>query len=339
MPLLTLVSQMLPWDWDIDTQVSLPSLKYLGQHFNGSIYDYSSAESNPDQVPVVERQYLLDVNPAIVERDRGNGDNVIDARWIDMRNGLYIDITGLAETEPKFQPGIWSCKNYHHYHTTDLYPMRETLYEGMVAKIPYAYDRILTTEYQEKALVVTEYEGYDLPLFGSTQLLLMSFLCSHKWQPEIKEWVKKTPAEIKQERLDRQAARRKKQEEKAARIKAAEDRKKAEENRKKAEEEEEAKTKEETIVTSAAEVQNATLPDDQIKEPPKEPIKLKRDSQPEQEPEPYWEDPDFGLGPELEDESSGLAHLRRPRQPIDMLANFPNMKPHYLHARHASSER
>lgn len=152
--------RMLPWDWDIDTQVSGPSLSYLGQHFNGSIYDYSSAESDPDTAPVIERQYLLDVNPAIIERDRGNGNNVIDARWIDIRNGLYIDVTGLSETEPVGQPGVWSCKNYHHYKTTDLYPMRESMYEGVVAKVPYAYDRILAEEYQEKALVVTEYEGY-----------------------------------------------------------------------------------------------------------------------------------------------------------------------------------
>ena len=160
---LTITLQMLPWDWDIDTQVSGPSLMYLGKHFNGSIYDYSSADSDPDLTPVVERQYLLDVNPAIVERDRGNGNNVIDARWIDIRNGLYIDVTGLSETEPQIAPGVWSCKNLHHYKTTDLYPMRESMYEGVVAKVPYAYDRILAEEYQEKALVVTEYEGYAFP--------------------------------------------------------------------------------------------------------------------------------------------------------------------------------
>ena len=151
---------MLPWDWDIDTQVSGPTLMFLGQHFNGSIYEYNSADSDPDLQPVVERQYLLDVNPAIIERDRGNGDNVIDARWIDLRNGLYIDVTGLSETEPLDYPGVWSCKNYHHYRTTDLYPMRETVFEGVITKVPYAYDRILAEEYQEKALVVTDYEGY-----------------------------------------------------------------------------------------------------------------------------------------------------------------------------------
>lgn len=146
--------QMLPWDWDIDTQVSEATLLYMGKHHNMTMYDYVAADD-----PNVKRSYLLDVNPAIEERERGNGNNVIDARWIDTTTGLYIDITGLSETHPEDQPGIWSCKNYHRYHTTDLYPMRETVFEGVTAKVPYAYDRLLTEEYTDTALIVTEYEG------------------------------------------------------------------------------------------------------------------------------------------------------------------------------------
>ncbi len=147
--------QILPWDWDIDTQVSDATLRYMGAHHNMTAYDYVAADD-----PTYQRTYLLDVSRAIDERDRGNGNNVIDARFIDTTTGLYIDITGLSETHPEDQPGIWSCKNYHRYHTTDLYPMRETVFEGVAAKVPYAYARLLTQEYTEKALVVTEYEGY-----------------------------------------------------------------------------------------------------------------------------------------------------------------------------------
>ena len=85
--------------------------------------------------------------------------NIIDARWIDEVTGLFIDITGLAERQPNEAPGIWSDKNFHEYPVKDLYPMRETMFEGVVTKIPYAYDRMLTEEYGEKALVLTEYEG------------------------------------------------------------------------------------------------------------------------------------------------------------------------------------
>ena len=144
--------QMLPWDWDIDTQVAGETLEYLAKNFNHTIIPYSLMGAS-------SREYLLDVNPMQWERDRGDGMNVIDARWIDTRNGLFIDITGLSETQPEAAPGIWSCKNYHHYRTKDLYPMRESTFEGMPAKIPYAYDKILLEEYHQKALVLTEYEG------------------------------------------------------------------------------------------------------------------------------------------------------------------------------------
>ncbi|KAL8817084.1 MAG: hypothetical protein Q9223_004011 [Gallowayella weberi] len=168
----------LPWDWDIDTQVSEPTLKYLSQHYNHTIYNYIS-HHNPD----VKRTYLLDINPASVERERGNGENIIDARWIDTRNGLFIDITGLSETHPDDLPGVWACKNNHRYNTTDLYPMRETMFENVVAKVPYAYDHILTEEYEAKALVLTEWED-------------------HRWNPILKEWLPKPEEELAQEQKE-----------------------------------------------------------------------------------------------------------------------------------------
>ena len=146
-------TQRLPWDFDLDTQVANATLQHLGKVFNQTKYSYVSYDGT------VQREYLLDVNPWIWERERGDGANIIDARWIDTRNGLFIDITGLAETHPDERPGEWVCKNYHRYQTSDLYPMRETVFEGVLAKVPYNYDKILVTEYQEKALTVTEFNG------------------------------------------------------------------------------------------------------------------------------------------------------------------------------------
>ena len=144
---------MLPWDWDVDVQVSGATLMYMADHFNRTTFDYEDAEDG------FERTYLLDVNPHARQRDRGDGANIIDARWIDMKNGLYIDISGLSELHPDSQPGIWSCKNFHRYRTTDLYPMRQSMYEGVPARIPYAYERILVEEYQESSLILQEYQG------------------------------------------------------------------------------------------------------------------------------------------------------------------------------------
>jgi hypothetical protein len=145
-----LPSQRLPWDVDLDTQVSHSTLLTLGSKYNQTHYKYVSPSG------AVHRTYLLDVNAYISERAHGNGMNVIDARWIDMRNGLYIDITGLSE----MRAGIWACKNNHEYSTKTLWPMRETVFEGVQATVPFEYDEVLRGEYMEGALVRTQFNGY-----------------------------------------------------------------------------------------------------------------------------------------------------------------------------------
>ncbi|KAH8593277.1 LicD family-domain-containing protein [Bisporella sp. PMI_857] len=160
--------QIMPWDWDLDTQVSGTTLAWLGENLNMTFHNYTSTTDNGT---VIFREYLLDVNPHAKERVRGDGMNVIDARWIDVRNGLFIDITGLSETDPVTQPGVWSCKNYHHYRTRDLYPLRTSVFEGVPALIPYSFDKILTKEYGSQALTSAFHEG-------------------HQWHAVQKEWVK-----------------------------------------------------------------------------------------------------------------------------------------------------
>ena len=125
-------------------------------------------------------------------------------------------------------------------------------------------------------------------------------MCSHKWHPEIKEWVKKTPDEIKQERLSRQQARRKKQEEKAQRQKAKEEKEKADL---------EAKGKSEAVPDEGKkdEKEEPHFADQGVKEPEKEPAKTKRNG--DSNPDPDF-DPEPEPEPELMQESSGLAHLR-----------------------------
>jgi phosphorylcholine metabolism protein LicD len=143
--------QILPWDWDLDVQVSNETLSFLAKHLNYTTHVYRSED--------IEREYLLDVNPYYTERTRGDGLNVIDARWIDVRNGLFIDITGVSKKYPKGRPSVWSCKNEHEYNTTDIWPLRETSFEGMMASIPFQYERILVAEYGTRALTETEFEG------------------------------------------------------------------------------------------------------------------------------------------------------------------------------------
>jgi hypothetical protein len=60
------------------------------------------------------------------------------------------------------------------------------MYEGVRAKIPYAYEKLLMDEYREGALVVTEYEG-------------------HAWREEERLWVRKEAKKEKEEEKGKRA--------------------------------------------------------------------------------------------------------------------------------------
>ncbi|CAB4254646.1 similar to Saccharomyces cerevisiae YKL201C MNN4 Putative positive regulator of mannosylphosphate transferase (Mnn6p), involved in mannosylphosphorylation of N-linked oligosaccharides [Maudiozyma barnettii] len=79
-----------PWDNDFDLQMPLKHLHYMAQYFNQSIIMEDPREGNG--------RFLLDVGTSITVRRHGNGFNNIDARFIDINSGLYIDITALAVT-------------------------------------------------------------------------------------------------------------------------------------------------------------------------------------------------------------------------------------------------
>ncbi|KAI1754713.1 LicD family-domain-containing protein [Xylaria castorea] len=192
--------RIMPWDYDLDVQVSVATLSFLGERYNRSMHEYeyevdddkenetslfdTTAESKLERIDHrssdngsrsdngdkeraaattttkrKKKKYLLDVNPHHAALTKGNGANVIDARWIDTSNGMFIDITGLREREPRDSPGVWSCKNNHRYRTAELWPLRRTEFEGAEAWIPYAFDKVLTDEYGTKSLVVEEWAG------------------------------------------------------------------------------------------------------------------------------------------------------------------------------------
>ncbi|KAL4873728.1 hypothetical protein BDV12DRAFT_159494 [Aspergillus spectabilis] len=155
--------KIMPWDWDIDTQVSEATLFRLANEFNGTVAKYNTTDTHD------QRSYLLDVNIWARQRDRGKGLNIIDARWIDMQTGLYIDITGLSRLN-KEKPNEWGCKNNHNYLISDIYPLRATFFEGVAAKVPFRYETVLIDEYKEKALTEKHYNKYT-------------------WDPAVEEWI------------------------------------------------------------------------------------------------------------------------------------------------------
>ena len=139
-------------------QIDVASLQTLAEEYNSTVWTAIPAGPGPDAEP---RDYLLDVNPYWMERVHGDGANVIDARFIDTRNGLFVDITALTELEPVNHPNIVSCKNYHNYRLKDIYPLRESVFEGTTAKVPFNYRSVLSQEYGPRSLSLANYNGYN----------------------------------------------------------------------------------------------------------------------------------------------------------------------------------
>ncbi|KIM95805.1 hypothetical protein OIDMADRAFT_59583 [Oidiodendron maius Zn] len=147
--------KVLPWDTDSDMQISEASMHYLASYYNMSIFHYKTL-----RIPE-GRDYLLEINPNYVNRDQTDELNQIDARWIDTSTGLFIDITA-ASYDPTHPAGmgILSCKDGHEYLDSYTFPLRDTLFEGVPAKVSFAPRKLLEAEYRKKALTLTTYEGH-----------------------------------------------------------------------------------------------------------------------------------------------------------------------------------
>ncbi|KOS18119.1 Protein MNN4 [Escovopsis weberi] len=185
-------ARTMPWDYDADVQVANATMAWLAQHMNGTRHTHLLGTGHDGDDEDLDdlgsgggagprpRTYLLDISPHHADLfDRG-GSNIIDARWIDVHNGMFIDITVLRERDPD-RPGVWTCKNRHRYATHDLWPLRVTHFEGVEARVPYEFERILVDEYGPKSLQSEQFH-------------------KHRWDREIQEWVKMSDDEVKRVR-------------------------------------------------------------------------------------------------------------------------------------------
>ncbi|KAI5299784.1 hypothetical protein KEM55_001770 [Ascosphaera atra] len=206
--------KVMPWDSDLDVQVGESALYFLAEHYNMTTHEFRLDDGST-------RKFLLEINPNFVHRTKKDIQNVIDARWIDMSSGLFIDITSVRkdyEARAKGQKGALMCKDYHRYKEEDLFPLRDSYFEGLPVKIPYAYNKLLIEEYGEKALTETHFEHHDFDY-------------------DLKEWIPESVEEKKQEEEERKkmAEQQQKEKELEAQKQAAEEEKKKEEEQKKKE--------------------------------------------------------------------------------------------------------
>lgn len=66
---------------------------------------------------------MLEINPNYIVKSEQDTLNKIDARWIDMSSGLFIDITAVRKDEEKRKEGnpeALMCKDHHHYDVSCL---------------------------------------------------------------------------------------------------------------------------------------------------------------------------------------------------------------------------
>ncbi|CAN6656331.1 hypothetical protein TRVA0_029S00188 [Trichomonascus vanleenenianus] len=129
----------LPWDNDHDIQMPVAELDRFARLFNQTLIVQDPNEGNG--------RYFVDVGPWYIERERGNGNNAIDARVIDTRSGVYIDITAIAATGDGAKKGEVHCKFNNRYKLKELSPLRRTLFEGAQVYIPSEPELLLLKKY------------------------------------------------------------------------------------------------------------------------------------------------------------------------------------------------
>ncbi|KAL1305678.1 hypothetical protein AAFC00_007271 [Neodothiora populina] len=149
--------KIMPWDSDIDVQMSENSMTHLADYYNMTVHHF--------KLPGVPkgRDYMLEVNPNWINGSITDTLNVIDARWIDTDSGLFIDITTLRPNltaQEEGHEGYMMCKDKHHYNHSDIFPLRESTFEDIPVKIPYAYTDLLIEEYSHEALAVRDFENH-----------------------------------------------------------------------------------------------------------------------------------------------------------------------------------
>jgi hypothetical protein len=155
--------KIMPWDTDVDVQITERSMQHLADYYNMSVHHYNLPGSS------MGHDYLLEINPNWADPSSTDVDNKIDGRWVDMMSGLYVDMTTLRwakQAEAGGRESAMMCKDGHRYEHKDIFPLRDTAFEGVPAKVPFAYANVLAEEYGASSLTNTIYKQhrYDVDL-------------------------------------------------------------------------------------------------------------------------------------------------------------------------------
>lgn len=134
--------RILPWGSGLDVHTTAEDMQRLSS-YNMTTYHFESPESD------ISRDYLLEVKSKLADKGAVNAERGTSARWIDMGSGLYIDIKPLryqwkANADTKV---VMDRENEPRSVHGDTFPLQDTVFEGMTAKVPSAFADFLTEEF------------------------------------------------------------------------------------------------------------------------------------------------------------------------------------------------
>ncbi|OAQ62844.1 mannosylphosphorylation protein (Mnn4) [Pochonia chlamydosporia 170] len=147
--------KMMAWDYSSNVQITESDLHFLAAYHNGTIHFHKLNSMQKG------KKYLLEISPDYMNREQGGARDAVDGRWIDLGTGLYLNLTAVRyNPDHERGEGMLYSKNGQEFHDTLLYPLRDTTFEGVPAKIPFRYKEVLAGKYGDGALKNTYYKGH-----------------------------------------------------------------------------------------------------------------------------------------------------------------------------------
>eukprot|EP00668_Euglena_longa_P010205 GGOE01012381.1.p1 GENE.GGOE01012381.1~~GGOE01012381.1.p1 ORF type:complete len:417 (-),score=71.94 GGOE01012381.1:1021-2271(-) len=121
---------ILPWDDDLDVQVLASDLL---SHDRYGKYDRTTYNG----------RYVFEINPNSAQRAPDQR-NLIDARFIDMETGMFIDVVAVSYDS---KTESLQCKRAERFNPRDIFPIRKTTFLGATAWVPSNVSQFLITKY------------------------------------------------------------------------------------------------------------------------------------------------------------------------------------------------
>lgn len=158
---------LFPFDEDIDIQMPAKELAKFCKLYNQTLVIEDINEGFG--------KYFVECSSFIHHRGKSYKENHIDARFIDIDTGSYIDITGLGvsnepvperyfdlveqnEIEGSVRQ-VYNCRFPHFYSHDEISPLRYTMLGGVPVYVPNQIETILQQEYK-KGLTGYDYDGF-----------------------------------------------------------------------------------------------------------------------------------------------------------------------------------